>query len=227
MTTTRRASAFTLIELLIVVGIMALLMSILLPSLSRVRYQARSTKCLAQLHDIYLSTQMYIHDYARLPPLNNDANEGAWQYNYLIYDGRDFDQCFGPLGQPTGPVRYTVELYCPLQKNEFHRFQTPNNPWPPVPNADVRAGFARRHGMTGRSFSDFRHTLAFMSDLMHEPALVRSGHGNGVNVCYTDGHARWVKDPGILTDNNLASPFDPLDNPIVENIWNMLDRGGR
>jgi len=50
---------FTLVELLVVVAIIALLLSILLPSLQRAREQAKKTKCLANLRDLGSSSNVY------------------------------------------------------------------------------------------------------------------------------------------------------------------------
>lgn len=59
MLTKRAPRAFTLIELLVVVAIIALLMAILLPTLSSVKEQARKAVCLANLHSIGQSVQAY------------------------------------------------------------------------------------------------------------------------------------------------------------------------
>ena len=57
-----RNSGFTLVELLVVVTLIALLISILLPSLSAVRNRAKRTSCASNLRQIGLGIQSYLHD---------------------------------------------------------------------------------------------------------------------------------------------------------------------
>jgi prepilin-type N-terminal cleavage/methylation domain-containing protein len=63
----RSALAFTLIELLVVVAIIALLISILLPSLTQAREQAKTIKCLANLKQIGAGGISYSLEYNNYP----------------------------------------------------------------------------------------------------------------------------------------------------------------
>ncbi len=58
-----KRKGFTLIELLVVIAIIALLMSILMPALSRVKKQARTVACLSKLKQWGIWFAMYAEDY--------------------------------------------------------------------------------------------------------------------------------------------------------------------
>ena len=67
----RRRNAFTLVELLVVIGIIALLIGILVPVLSRAWISARRTTCQAGLRDLGMRYRIYLSDNReRLPFVN-------------------------------------------------------------------------------------------------------------------------------------------------------------
>lgn len=69
LVTVRRA--FTLVELLIVIGIIAILISILVPALGAARAAARTAVCLSNLKTIGAAAQMYFNSYGGAFPINH------------------------------------------------------------------------------------------------------------------------------------------------------------
>ena len=72
--------AFTLVELLVVVAIVAILAGLLLPSLSRTKAEAQSVSCKNNLGQLQKGWQMYIDDNNDALPPNNSTRIGWFQY---------------------------------------------------------------------------------------------------------------------------------------------------
>src|SRR5688572_15856255 len=85
----RRTAAFTLVELLVVIGIIAVLIGILLPTLSNAQRSARDVKCQSNIRQLCMSLLNYAGEHkGALPPNCNDINlavpnlQGAFWFDY-------------------------------------------------------------------------------------------------------------------------------------------------
>lgn len=118
-----RARAFTLIELLVVISIIAVLISILLPALSRAKERGRGTACLANLHTIGQGTVMYLDDdeqrlirWYTTPPIGGYGPISVitpWVFGGMRAPARDISWLY-----PNGPLdsnQYPAEIR-PLNK---------------------------------------------------------------------------------------------------------------
>jgi prepilin-type processing-associated H-X9-DG protein/prepilin-type N-terminal cleavage/methylation domain-containing protein len=92
----RTARAFTLVELLVVIGIIALLISILMPALNNARTQARTTQCLSNLRQVTIAFQMYVNNnkgktvgYSTSVKMAKDGTpeNGFWMHEMRPYNG--------------------------------------------------------------------------------------------------------------------------------------------
>ncbi len=77
----KRRSAFTLVEILVVLAIIAILAAILFPAFNRAKESARQTNCQSNLQQIYAAVQLYKQDEGRYPATLLDILAEGAKYN--------------------------------------------------------------------------------------------------------------------------------------------------
>ena len=91
--------AFTLVEMLVVVGIISVLIAVLMPALTMARRQAEATQCASNLHQMGMALQMYSQANGGWLPawsgwhtwpvgLSDDSPGPAWTIELMPYIGR-------------------------------------------------------------------------------------------------------------------------------------------
>ncbi len=144
--TRRPARGFMLVELLVVIGIIAILISILIPTLARARDAAGRTQCLSNLRTVYQMLKIYEVAYHGAVPIGVGAAESGTMVHASNYFLTRKNSAGG--AHPGTGIRYTgVGLlfpanimkegegkifYCPaFWSDTNHGYNVEKNPWPP------------------------------------------------------------------------------------------------
>lgn len=196
---TSRRRGVTLIELLVVVTIMGLLASMMLPSMTRAREQARRTSCMANLKHLGVGLFTYATDYFEkgppiMAPLGGRSNRSYLQINGNMANlGRlwptyvnepNVFRCLSAQKSDLGGTLDQLGSAYPVAGNYTYAVHIPANESP-------RIGATRHLALASDNFVSWRH---------------QEGHGKythkeGYNVLYTDGSCGWYADPkGLIAD---------------------------
>lgn len=211
-----QVSAFSIIELMVVVAIMSLLLAILIPSLNRARETSRRTVCAANLRQIGVGLFAYANENQDIGPAVMSrmgttaprvllSKVGAYANHGLLLEN-----------VMTDPRVF----YCPSQ--EAFNF----NPRPEYLKKTYVAGSyayavhipAEQAPTMGR----LRHlSIAsddFVARLGAETGIGADAHKVGYNVLYTDGSAAWYQDE----DRSIAHRAVHWDDETDDVTYNTL-----
>ena len=242
-----RTAGFTLVELLVVIGIIALLISILLPSLNKARESAKRTACLSNLRQVHQTYMLYALENKDDLPIG--CRGGSYQFNYMIWT-TDRYVSFGKLVEANF-VKEPRIFYCPSDTGMYYQYNTLDNVYTPgVAGTSVRAGYSSRPideegreilwttasappsrcqyaGGVNRKvpkLSRFRNKAIF-ADITSTADRVLQRHVKGLNVLYSNGAAKWV-DKNIIQAELDQSPdsFTNSANTPQKTLWEKLDR---
>lgn len=213
----RSLRAFTIVEMLVVLSLVALLLAIILPSFSKAQRTARIAVCASNERQIGILVKDYNAAHFGMMPV-----VGRWEYYqqmmYVMYNPPVTSpetgwQNLGLLVKTGQAAAHSTVWFCPLQTYPQHvdsqgrsghinyigpsdlvGDDTQRYPW-----VNMRSGYLRRNlrpDVLTTTIADMRTTVkaevfgqtAMFCDVISVPLFLRTGHPNSVNVLYGDGH---------------------------------------
>lgn len=208
MKTMTRQKAFTIPEMLTVVAIMAILISLLMPSISKARENARRAICRSQMHQIHIAQ------------VNNAAERRGNLAPHAQWDMQTiYSTSFGAAWAATTEKSYTgsgmlwyrkylgdaQSIWCPSVDSPNIAFNSVNG-WRLKPNTTgnrrwIAQPMAQRTTVLKTNSNAYPSNSSFFADgfsystFYYPGDSVLSTHFDGYNFIRLDGSASWYSDP--------------------------------
>jgi prepilin-type N-terminal cleavage/methylation domain-containing protein/prepilin-type processing-associated H-X9-DG protein len=169
-----RLAAFTLIELLVVIAIIAILASLLLPTLGRAKENARGAACLSNLRQVGLALQLYVVDNRNRLPFMRDVSPDTNSIPTNALPGMHV-----VLAPQLGNVEV---LRCPSDRELLFERTRSSYAW----NSLLNGQDADNLEVLAIKFKPHEIPVAFDKESFHKAR----GPKKGVNYLYADGHIK-------------------------------------
>ena len=183
---------FTLVELLVVIGIIAVLAAMLMPALGKAREKAKQADCLNNEKNLSLAITMYSNDNRSHFPFTTQGAVGCGVYGgWIRYENFPcpteglFDIESGTLFSYVG----TVKVYrCPSEKthnNNSYSINSKLNAQPvDAPKDAASCPLILEEGTRGTTDDGY-----FLVD----NNVLAKRHGKGSVIAFCDGHVEWQR----------------------------------
>jgi prepilin-type processing-associated H-X9-DG protein len=229
-------TAFTLVELLVVIGLIAILIALLMPALGRAREAARTVACASNIRQIGIASLVYANrNQGYLPIPVDDVNLTGGRPESAIWStdtGGILDFTQGTLIPDLGGPQVAEQLFrCPTEEEPRSlsaRFLLRGRNFSYVFNAEVVDSFNMRTGWKSKRVNQIRRSARKVllyengdsAGLNSTPVgydvppsaevcrmVIALRHHNRSNVFYADGHVE-LFDSLVLKDDSVSNIMD-------------------
>lgn len=234
----KRIRGFTLVELLVVIGIIALLIGILLPALNAAREHSKTITCLSNLRQMGIAARIYANAYNGSLPIAQYSGNHAWDFE-IVTDPVTSLQSIRPgilwLGRGSIQIQQcpSCEIKSPTVSDPFTGYNY-NTSFLGHGMGEFRSAPAKFHKIHRAAetamFGDGQYwggTNKFMRAPVREnpvttgdsiSTITRSAgtqgfrHRGKTNVCYVDGHAASLAERFTAVNPAVAAGTGFLSN---------------
>lgn len=226
--------AFTLLELMISIGVVAMLAGLLLPVFNKGLQAARLSACSANLRQIFFALSAYATDHENhLPPAQNDHGNYAFLHlssyvpaeDLTIWGGNSSGKgvfCCPELKKRVGVEKAGASNNYALNSTIWQDLNPVSShsgdAEAPIhnisrPSRTILAGDCAWYSAGGHPFSIINNYLTPGKIEGITPSNASHANGGG-NILFADGHVEYWKDTSILQSDPKYSDKGP------EDLWN-------